>query len=128
MIAALVAGSVFTTGIAVHAQDATNTPPAGARPPGGPGARGAMNFEYIATHLALSEDQKTKAKPIFEELRQKMMDLHKDTTLQAADKAAKARDIRNEATAKLKEILTPEQLDKWEKLGPANKRGAKPPQ
>ena len=127
MIAALIAGSVFTVGIAAHAQNATNTPPASTRPPGGPGARNLMNFDYIATQLGLSEDQKTKAKPIFEEMRQKMTDLRKDTATQAADKPAKAKEIRDDATAKLKDILTPEQLEKWQKLGPANRRGAAKP-
>jgi Spy/CpxP family protein refolding chaperone len=122
MIAALVAGSVFAAEVAVRAQDATNTPPAGGRP-GGPGARGRMNFETIATQLALTDEQKTKAKPIFEEMQQKMMALRQDTTLSQEDRRAKMKEIRDAATAKLKEVpLTQEQLDKWAKMGQGNRR------
>jgi Spy/CpxP family protein refolding chaperone len=91
MIAALVAGSVFAADVAVRAQDATNTPPAGA-PPGGPGARGRMNFDSIATQLALTDDQKTKAKPVFDELFQKQRDLRQDTSLSQEDRRAKIKE------------------------------------
>jgi len=137
MIAALIAGSVFAANVAVRAQD-TNTPPAGARPPGGPGARGGrMSFDNIATQLALTDDQKTKAKPVFEEMQQKMRDLRQDTSVQGAERNAKRKEIQEAATAKLKEIpLSQEQLDKWQKLlqpGPRRRSQpaggeAKPPQ
>ena len=131
MIAALVAGSVFAADVAVLAQDSTNTPPAGARPPGGPGARGRMNFEFVATSLALTDDQKAKAKPVFDEMQQKMTDLRKDTTLEAADRRAKMKEIRDGVTAKLKDILTEEQFAKWQKMQqnrprPAGGAGAPP--
>src|ERR1022692_2697995 len=116
MIAALIAGSMFAADVAVRAQDATNTPPAGAPP--GPGARGRMNFDNIATQLALTDDQKPKVKPVIEEMMQKNADLRKDTSVQGADRRAKMKEIRDAATAKLKDILTPEQLDKWTKMGP----------
>ena len=116
MIAALIAGSVFAADVAVRAQDATNTPPAGA-PPGGRGARGQMGFDSIATQLALTDDQKAKAKPVFDEMMQKNRDLRADTSItEPADRRAKMKDIRDAATAKLKDILTPEQFDKWTKM------------
>jgi hypothetical protein len=121
MIAALIAGSVFAADVAVRAQDATNPPPAGARPPG---ARGRMNFDTIATQLVLTDEQKTKAKPIFDEMQQKMADLRKDTSISdPADRRAKVKEIRDAATAKLKEIpLSQEQLDKWTKLQVGGRR------
>jgi periplasmic protein CpxP/Spy len=137
MIAALIAGSVFAADVAVRAQDATNTPPAGARPPG---ARGRMNFDAIATNLALTDDQKTKAKPIFEDMQKQMAELRKDTSLSQEDRRAKMKEIREATTAKLKEVpLTQEQLDKWAKMGQGQRRqggavaapagnDAKPPQ
>jgi Spy/CpxP family protein refolding chaperone len=122
MIAALVAGSVFAADVAVRAQDATNKPAAGA--PGGPGARGRMNFDTIATQLALTDDQKTKAKPIFDEMQKKMADLRNDTSVtDATERRAKMKEIRDAATAKLKEVpLTQEQLDKWAKMGQGQRR------
>jgi Spy/CpxP family protein refolding chaperone len=122
MMAALIAGSVFAADVAVRAQIATNTPPAGANRPGGPAARGRTNFDSIATRLALTDDQKTKAKPVFEELQQKRADLRKDTSLKPADRRAKVKEIRDAATAKLKDILTPEQLEKWQKMEQGNRR------
>jgi periplasmic protein CpxP/Spy len=116
MIAALIAGSMFAADMAVRAQDASNTPPAGARPPGGPGARGRMNFDNIAKELALNDEQKTKAKPVFEEMQQKMTDLRKDTSLSQDDRRAKMKEIRDDSNKKLKDIFTTEQFDKWQKM------------
>jgi Spy/CpxP family protein refolding chaperone len=132
MIAALVAGSVFAADVAVCAQDTNTPPPAGARPPGGPGQRGRLNFDAIATQLALTDDQKTKAKPVFEEMQQQMADLRKDTSLAREDRQAKMKEIQNAATAKLKDILTADQLDKWTKMQqrrgrPPGGAGAPPP-
>ncbi len=132
MIAALVAGTVFAADYAVRAQDSTNTPSAGARPPGGPSIRGRTGFDNIATQLALSEDQKPKVKPIVQEMTQNLADLRKDTSVAGADRRAKQKEIRDAATTKLKDILTPEQLDKWQKLmqgtrRPAGGAGAPPP-
>jgi hypothetical protein len=126
---------VFAADVAVRAQDATNKPAPGERPPGGPGgpgARGRMNFDNIATQLALTDDQKTKAKPIFDEMQQKLRDLRQDTNVQGADRNTKRKEIQDAATAKLKEIpLSQEQLDKWHKLIQPPRRpagaGAPPP-
>jgi Spy/CpxP family protein refolding chaperone len=133
MMAALIAGSTFAADMAARAQDSTNKPAAVA-PPGGPGARGGrMNFDNVATQLALSDDQKTKAKPVFEEMMKKMADVRKDDSVKGADRAAKNKEIRDDATTKLKDILTPEQLEKWQKLfqqrgrRPAPGAGAPPP-
>jgi Spy/CpxP family protein refolding chaperone len=130
MIAALVAGSVFAADVAVRAQDATNTPPAGARPPG---ARSRPNFDNMAAQLALTDDQKTKAKPVIEEMQKKQAEVRNDSSLtDPTERRAKNKEIRDAATAKLKDILTPEQLAKWEKMGqgqrrPAGGAGAPPP-
>ena len=131
MIAALIAGSVFAADVAVRAQDATNTPPAGARPPG---ARSRPNFDNVAAQLALTDDQKTKAKPIFEEMQKKQAELRNgpNSITDPTERRAKNKEIRDAATAKLKDILTPEQLAKWEKMGQGQRRpqggaGAAPP-
>lgn len=131
MIAALVAGGLLAADTAVRAQNSTNTPPPAARPPGAHGTKGGMNLDYISNQLGLSEDQKAKAKPVFEEMRQKFADLRKDTTLDQTERRAKMKEIRDDATAKLKEILTPEQLQKWQNMGRGMRRpqgAAQPPQ
>jgi len=121
MLAALVAASMFATDVAVHAQDATNTPAAGARPPGG---RARLTFESVATQLDLSEDQKAKVRPIFADMQQKRTEVFKDASLQPADKRAKQKEIMDDTTSKLKDILTPEQFAKWQKLLPTGRRPA----
>src|SRR5580698_2318087 len=132
MIAALIAGSVFAADYAARAQDSTNTPPAGAPPQGGPGARGGrMNFDNISTQLALTDDQKTKVKPIIEDMLKKMADVRKDDSLQPTDKRTKNKQIRDDATTQLKDILTADQLTKWQKMiaggGRRGGAGAPPP-
>jgi hypothetical protein len=76
----------------------------------------------VATQLALTDDQKAKAKPIFDERRQKMTDLRKDTTLDQTQRRAKIKEISDEANTKLKDIFTPEQYEKWLKMSPGTRR------
>jgi uncharacterized protein YdeI (BOF family) len=128
MVAALVAGGVLAADMTASAQDATtNTPPAGARPPGGPRGGGRFNFDNISAQLALTDDQKTKAKPIFEEMAQKMAELRRDTSLDQTERRSKAKEIRDDATTKLKGILTEEQLNKWKKMGGRRPAGGEAP-
>ena len=126
MIAALIAGGVFAANLAATAQDSTNAaaPAHHAAAPGAPGTRGGKGgFDNIATQLALSEDQKAKAKPVFEDMSKNISELRKDTTLDQAARGAKIKDIRDATNAKLKEILTPDQYEQWLKLSQRNRRG-----
>lgn len=120
-LAALVAGSLLA-GTALQAQDSTNTPPAGARP-GGPGQRGGPNIDQLAKELGLSDEAKAKVKTILDDQRTKMTELRKDTAMSAEDKRAKAKEIREATTAKLKEILTAEQLAKYQAQMQRNRPG-----
>ena len=125
-LAALVAVGLFAGGLASQAQDNTNLPPAGG-PPGG-GMRGRMpNFDTVAKQLELTDDQKPKVKPIWDDLQQKQRDVRQDTNLDRTEKQAKVKELRDAATVKLKEILTPEQLTKWEKVGQRRPPQAAPP-
>lgn len=132
-LAALVATSLFA-GSALQAQDAPKDKPADA-PGGAPGGSGMrrpmLSLDSVAKQLDLTEDQKTKVKPVIEELTQKMGDLRKDTAMSPEDRRPKMKELRDAATAKLKEILTAEQFAKWEKVGPGGRRpggaGGPPP-
>ncbi len=128
-LAALVLAGLFA-GNSSQAQDAPKDKPAGA--PGGPGMRSPMlSPDSLAKLLDLTEDQKTKVKPIIEELTQKIGDLRKDTNITPEEKRPKMKELRDAATAKLKEVLTVEQFAKWEKNGPGGRRlggaGGPPP-
>ena len=81
-----------------------------------------MNLDYVAAQLALTDDQKTKAKPVFDEMRQKIIDLRKDTSIEQTERAAKMKEIREAANTKLKDIFTSEQYDKWLKMARGNRR------
>lgn len=119
-LTALVATSLFA-GSALQAQDAPKDKPADAT--GGPGMRRPMlSLDSVAKQLDLTDEQKIKAKPIVEELQKKVTDLRQDTALAQEDRRAKMKELRDGATAKLKEILTADQFAKWEKMGPGGRR------
>ena len=112
-LAALVAGSLLA-GTALPAQNSTNnTPPANTHsiPPG----IHRPNAEMIAKNLGLTDDQKAKVQAALEDRQQKMMGLRSDTSVAPQDKRAKAKEIQEAFTAKMKEILTPDQFAKWQK-------------
>jgi Spy/CpxP family protein refolding chaperone len=125
-LAALVAGSMFV-GMALQAEDAA---PKG-KPPGGPGAhaRGPGGGEMFKD-LNLTDDQKAKMKANMEEMQKQMKALREDATLKEEDKRAKFKALREANQAKIKEILTPEQFEKFQKrmqehrpMGPKGEKG-----
>lgn len=116
---------------AVAQSSTTNTPehtppeaPAQATPsqaaPGQPGA----TSEAAPTHpqaqaqagednpLNLTDEQKTRLRPILAEENQQLETLRNDTSMTQEQKMSKANDIRQTASPKIKAILTPEQLQK----------------
>ncbi|HJT71329.1 MAG TPA: hypothetical protein VJ731_14110 [Terriglobales bacterium] len=66
--------------------------------------------------LNLTEDQKTKLRPIIMEENQQMEALRNDTSMTQDQKIAKANQIRADASPKIKAVLTPEQLEKLAQL------------
>ena len=138
---------------AVAQSSTTNTPehtppeaPAQATPsqaaPGQPGAAS----EAAPTHpqaqaqagednpLNLTDEQKTKLRPILAEENQQLETLRNDTSMTQEQKMAKANEIRQTAGPKIKAILTPEQLQKLADLQKAKQQqnqsvpqGAAPP-
>jgi Spy/CpxP family protein refolding chaperone len=125
-LAALVAGSLLAGNTALQAQDTnTNTPPAGR--PGGPGMRGRLNLD----NLGLTDEVKTKVQTILTEQRTNLRAL---SNLTPDERKAKAKEIREATTAKLKEILTAEQFEKLQKQMQGNRppgsnaKPATPPQ
>jgi Spy/CpxP family protein refolding chaperone len=129
-LATLAAGSLLAFGQPVHAQD-SNKPaanaPAGA-PPAAPrgGMRGAPNLDQLSQALELTDDQKTKVKPILEARDQKLKDMRADTNLAPEDRRTKMRSIFEETQEQMKGVLTPEQFEKYQKMGPRQRRNAPP--
>jgi Spy/CpxP family protein refolding chaperone len=97
--------------------DAPSTPPPADAPAPGPrgGGRGP-NMEKILDQLNLSADQKEKVKPVLKDQMEQMKAMNQDSSLTAADKRSKRREIREATNTKLKEIFTADQYTQWEKL------------
>lgn len=124
--------------IASHAQDKKeDKKPAGERPPGGAGgdrrAAAEERFKKMAEDLKLTDEQKTKVQENFRDMMQKGRELRENTALSQEDRQAKGREMRESFQAKMKEILTKEQFEKFEKQQAEFRRGPggerpKPPQ
>ena len=65
--------------------------------------------------LNLTDEQKEKLKPIWQEQAQKVRELRQDKNLSPQEKMAKVKVIQEEMEPKLKQILTAEQFEKWQK-------------
>jgi len=111
---ALVCGLIVAAFPVLHAQDAATSP----APPhhGEKGDRGEGPFEKLFKSLDLTEDQKTKIKPVLEERREKMKALRADTTISDEQKHEKAKEIMQSSNGQIKAILTPDQQAKFEKF------------
>jgi Spy/CpxP family protein refolding chaperone len=72
------------------------------------------NMESLAHALNLTDAQKAQVQPIMAEEYKKMRALHSDTSLSPDDRRAKMKEIRDETSAQLQSILTPEQYAKWQ--------------
>jgi Spy/CpxP family protein refolding chaperone len=97
---------------------------------GGRGGRGGFSpeaqLDRMSKELNLTDDQKTKIKPILEDGRKQMEALRDDTASSRDDKIAKMQEIRKGQDEKIKAVLTDEQkkkFDEMRKQGPGGRRG-----
>lgn len=115
LLAALAAGALIAFTPTLRAEDKPNRPERPERPgggpggPGGPGQRGDM-LKKMAEELGLSDEQKTKLQEAFKSQREAMKDLSPE------ERREKMKESREAMNAKVKEILTPEQYAKWERI------------
>lgn len=82
-------------------------------------------LKSLADQLKLSDEQKEKIKPILQDERKKVRELRENKDLSRQDRVAKLKEIREDIRAKVKPILTPEQLEQWNKLrseGPGRRK------
>ena len=113
-------------GIAVHAAEI----PA-ARPEAPTNLRSALTnrsdrVTALAAELKLTPQQQEKLRPILQEEGQKAVEIYRDTTLSRDAKMAKIKELREANRGKVKAILTPEQLEQWDKMRQG--RQLQPPQ
>jgi hypothetical protein len=89
-----------------------NSGQTGATAEAAPGRAQAQVQTAEENPLNLTDEQKAKLRPIVTEENQQMEALRNDTAMSQEQKIAKANQIRDEASPKIKAILTPEQLQK----------------
>jgi len=92
-------------------QSAPSQPPAGQSGAGSQTSQTPSHSEDD-NPLNLTEEQKTKLRPIIAEENQQMEAVRNDSSLTTDQKVAKANQIRETASPKIKAVLTPEQLQK----------------
>ena len=103
--------------LTVSALQAANPPPPpkegklDARADDAHARRGVETYEQ----LGLSGDQKAKMKAAMEEMQKQRQALHDDTTVKQEEKRVKYMELHKATQAKVKEILTPKQFEKFQK-------------
>ena len=70
-------------------------------------------MQETAKELNLTDEQKQKLQDILREKLEKLRGLKDDTSLTREEKMEKVKAVREEITSEVKNILTPDQFDKW---------------
>jgi len=122
-MAVLTAVGLLSLNLAASAQDAASTnAPAAPAPAVRPARAHRMTPDQLVKELGLTEDVATKFKAILADRQTQMAALRTDTSLSADDRKAKAKEIMEGTTAKLKDLLTADQLAKYKTLVPTGQR------
>jgi Spy/CpxP family protein refolding chaperone len=106
---AAVAGTLALQPLARAADIKETTPP----PAGDRFAALRERMQETAKELNLTPEQKEKLQAIIRSQTEKLRSLRQDTSLSAEEKRSKFQAIRDEITAEVKKVLTPEQFEKW---------------
>ncbi len=113
MLSALVLGGLVLGATTTYAQDGNRERKGRPEGPGRPG--GPAGGQRIIEELGLSEEQKPKVQAILQEQGEKMRALFQDQSGSREDRAAKMRELGEATDAKLKDVLTKEQMEKYTK-------------
>ena len=121
LIAALALGGLVASSTLATAQDATNNVP---KKGGKRGGSIEQQMERLTNQLTLTDEQKPKVKAALEDQQKQMQEMRGDTSLDPAARREKMQTIRADMEKKMKEILTPDQFEKWQKSrGQFQKKG-----
>jgi Spy/CpxP family protein refolding chaperone len=112
LIAALALGGLLACSTLASAQDSTATPKQGKR--GGPPSL-EQQLDMLKDSLKLTDEQVPKVKTVIEDSLKKRADLRADTSLSQEDRRTKMQAIVEDQHKKMKEILTAEQFEKYQK-------------
>jgi Spy/CpxP family protein refolding chaperone len=106
---AAVAGALTIQPVTRAADTNVPAPPAPGNRLAGQGER----MQEIARELNLTVEQKEKLQTVIRGQMEKVRDLRQDASLPPQEKREKLQAIREEITAEVKKVLTPEQFEKW---------------
>lgn len=112
LVAAMALGGLIACSTLATAQDANKEAKKG-------GKRGP-SLEQLSTALDLTAEQKPKVQAVLDETAKKRQEL-----TQEERQGEKGKEIRDEANAKMKAILTPEQYTKYQAMRQGGKKGGK---
>ena len=117
LVAVLALGSLVAFAPMTQAQDKKDEKKE-QKPEAPPGERKRPGIQdrlqQMSEVLKLTDEQKEKLKPIFKEEMEKLKALREDTNVPQEEKRPKMRAIMDDSFAKIKPILTVEQVVKWE--------------
>ena len=114
----LAALAVFVLGFAAGAL-ALNAYRAWSAGPGRGGEHRRDRFEQMAERLQLSEEQRSQVKQILSETRGQLRALHKESE-------PRFEEIRRQTDERLRQVLTPEQCQKFQQMKDEPRRGKGP--
>jgi len=117
----LALGGLLACGAVAFAQDQAAPQPSTTQPGGK--KRGGLSIEQLTVQLKLTDEQKPKVEAILKDSQKKRQELRADTSLTQEERRAKSTAVMAESSKKLKEILTPEQFEKYQTLRPGGKKG-----
>lgn len=122
VVTALLASGLATAIPRAHALENADSKPAQKE-----GRRGqvADRLEKMAKELNLTTDQKEKLKGVFKDEAEKMKGLREDKNLSKEDRRSRLKSIHEDFEGQLKNILTPEQQEKWAKLRSEGRKSRK---
>ena len=89
----------------------------------GQGMSPDAQLQHMSEALNLTDDQKTKIKPILEDQSKQMQQLRGDTSLSQEDRRSKFQEIHENTMSQIKPILTSDQQKKLESMREQGGRG-----
>jgi Spy/CpxP family protein refolding chaperone len=75
-----------------------------------------QELAHLTQSLNLTSDQQAKIKPILEDTSKQMGAVHQDTSMSQQDRHAKIQDIHKNSMSQIREILTPDQQQKFDAM------------
>jgi len=77
---------------------------------------GDDQINHLTRKLKLSDDQQAKLKPILEDQRKQMEQIHNDSSLSREDRFSKMQELRQNSDAQIKTVLNEEQQKSFDKM------------